>query len=297
VQFWEGYFRAALPLSRFLCDRVGEILFFGIEVAIYNRNSQMNAARISELLQPFLARCHSDASQSEAEEPAFLSAAQLQSISTYIDILQRWNSRINLTAIRDEEQIVTRHFGESLFAASNLFPRSNREGHGFSSEPALSEPSESKGANSTSHNEEGASAPEVADIGSGAGFPGIPIKLWAPHIHLTLVESNHKKATFLREATRVLTLTDINILNARAESISTKFDVVTLRAVERFETILPIAASLLAPFGRLALLIGSAQADGVRAALPALTWSDPYPIPASDSRILLVGKLQPEPRI
>jgi 16S rRNA (guanine527-N7)-methyltransferase len=141
---------------------------------------------------------------------------------------------------------------------------------------------------------EGASAPEVtpislADVGSGAGFPGIPIKLWTPHIHLTLIESNHKKATFLREVARALTLTDINILNARAESVRAKFDAVTLRAVERFETILPVAASLLAPSGRLALLIGAAQADHARNALPTLTWSTPCPIPASDSRILVIG--------
>jgi 16S rRNA (guanine527-N7)-methyltransferase len=243
----------------------------------------MNAARISELLEPFLSGCHSDASRSEAEEPASLAAAQLQYISTYIDILQRWNSRFNLTAIRDEEQIVTRHFGESLFAARYLFPRTNREGHGLSRADSISD-------------KEGALPPEVADVGSGAGFPGIPIKLWAPHVHLTLIESNHKKATFLREAARALTLTDVNISNARAESISTKFDVITLRAVERFETVLPVAASLLAASGRLVLLIGSAQGDAARKALPTLTWSFPNPIPASDSRILLIGRnSQPEP--
>jgi 16S rRNA (guanine527-N7)-methyltransferase len=253
--------------------------------SIYNQASRMNAARISELLQPFLTRCHSE----EHSEPASLAAAQLQSISTYIDILQRWNSRINLTAVRDEEQIVTRHFGESLFAAQQLYPKSNPEGHGLSSEPALSERSESKGADSTSHRE-GALAPEVADVGSGAGFPGIPIKLWTPHIRLTLIESNHKKATFLREVARALTLTDINILNTRAESIDAKFDLVALRAVERFETILPVAASLLAPSGRLALLIGAAQVDSARRALPTFTWSDPYPIPASDSRTLIIGE-------
>jgi 16S rRNA (guanine527-N7)-methyltransferase len=249
----------------------------------------MNVARISKLLQPFLTGCHSEPARSGSDEPAFLSDTQLQSISTYIDILQRWNSRINLTAIRDEEQIITRHFGESLFAARHLFPRSNREGHGFSSEPALSERCEPKGADSAPNKQERAFAPEVVDLGSGAGFPGIPIKLWAPHIQLTLIESNHKKATFLREVFRALILTDINILNTRAESVTAKFDVVTLRAVERFESTLPIAASLLAPSGRLVLLIGSTQADRARSTLSALQWSDPCPTPASDSRILLVG--------
>src|SRR5579862_4858737 len=68
--------------------------------------------------------CPSEPAQA-GEEPASLSPAQLQDISTYIDLLQRWNARINLTAIRDPEEIVTRHFGESLFAAGHLFPKSS----------------------------------------------------------------------------------------------------------------------------------------------------------------------------
>ena len=83
----------------------------------------MHPARIAELLQPFLsAPCHSGSAKA-GEESGVLSATQLQSISTYIDMLLHWNARINLTAIRDEEEIVTRHFGESLFAARHLFPK------------------------------------------------------------------------------------------------------------------------------------------------------------------------------
>src|SRR6202011_2565971 len=92
----------------------------------------MNPARIAELLEPFIrARpssvaqskfdCHSEPAKA-GEEAAGLSPTQLQHISIYIDILIRWNARINLTAIRDPEEIVIRHFGESLFAASHLFP-------------------------------------------------------------------------------------------------------------------------------------------------------------------------------
>src|ERR1700735_921699 len=85
----------------------------------------MHPARIAELLQPFLPpapnRCHSEPAKA-GEESAVLSVTQLQSISIYIDILLHWNSRINLTAIRNEEEIVPRHFGESLFAARHLFP-------------------------------------------------------------------------------------------------------------------------------------------------------------------------------
>jgi 16S rRNA (guanine527-N7)-methyltransferase len=230
----------------------------------------MRPARIAELLEPFLTRpaissptpCHSSPA-SVGEEPAVLSLAQLQAISTYIDILLRWNVRINLTAIRDPEQIVTRHFGESLFAARHLF--------------APLATSAVKGV-------------AVADLGSGAGFPGLPLKLWAPDISLTLIESNHKKAAFLREVTRALTLTDVNILAARAEPITgISFDIVALRAVERFSAILPVAASLVAPVGRLALLISFDQLDQARASLPDLVWSQPEPIPLSRSRILAVA--------
>jgi 16S rRNA (guanine527-N7)-methyltransferase len=133
---------------------------------------------------------------------------------------------------------------------------------------------------------------EVADVGSGAGFPGIPVKLWAPEVSLTLIESNHKKATFLREVARALTLTYINIKNARAESLTgKKFDVVTLRAVEHFEETLPVAANLLDPHGRLALLIGSSQLPTAQGILPSMIWRKPMPVPASKSRVLLVGSL------
>ena len=269
----------------------------------------MNPARIAELLEPFLrtplasseTSGSSDTNHSEAPvsssaparsqpahpEPApserpVLSPTQLQHISTYIDILLRWNARVNLTAIRDPEEIVTRHFGESLFAASHLFPHDAHVGTG-----ALARPEPSRGGCPPAHS---ATAPTLADIGSGAGFPGLPIKLWAPQIAVTLIESNHKKAAFLREVTRALTLTDVNIQTARAETlIGSIYDVVTLRAVERFESVLVTAAALVAPAGRLALLIGTSQHQKARSSLPAFNWSEPVPIPHSRVRVLLIG--------
>ena len=90
-------------------------------------------------------------------------------------------------------------------------------------------------------------------------------------------------------------MTDINILNGRAEhldpSLRRSFDVVTLRAVESFATILPVAATLVAPAGLLALLISAPQLETTRAALPLAVWSAPVPIPLSQSRILLIGHL------
>src|SRR5580698_5055873 len=177
----------------------------------------MHIARIAALLEPFLEQS--------------LDPSQLDQISTYIDLLQRWNARINLTAIRKEEEIVTRHFGESLFLARHLFPKNVRDA-GLSvartllsanmnstqlpatpQSPIPSHPERNRAKSEANGMVESKdpypvsntlpqgvlstqSAPQVTDIGSGAGFPGIPLKIWAPQIHLTLIESNHKKTTF-----------------------------------------------------------------------------------------------------
>lgn len=213
----------------------------------------MQTDRIAELLTPFLGPAHQQS----------LTRDDLDHISMYIDMLLRWNSRINLTAVRGEEEIVTRHFGESLFVARHLFSRVEPD----------------------------ARRATLADVGSGAGFPGIPIKLWAPHLRVTLIESNHKKATFLREIVRVLTLADIDIKNARAEVLGEqKVDTVTLRAVERFESILPTAARLLKPTGRLVLMIGAAQVHTAKASLARFSWSDFAPIPDTRSSVVLIGR-------
>ena len=274
----------------------------------------MHPTRIAELLAPFL-------SPADAQR---LTPDALHNISTYIDILLRWNARINLTAIRDPEDIVPRHFGESLFAARHLFPtgglqeavgsnsaaeRRQNAAHGASrglDPPAEQAPEGRKrlplaadeapalDAAANAQRPTPAARPTVADIGSGAGFPGLPLKLWAPQISLTLIESNHKKATFLREVARALTFTDVDIQNTRAESLTgTTFDLVTLRAVEHFETILPTAATLVAPGGRLALLISSAQMESARTCLPHLCWTTPIPIPKSKSRLLAIAHRQP----
>lgn len=225
----------------------------------------MNSARIATLLEPFL-------------EPP-LPPSLLDQISIYIDLLQRWNARVNLTAIRKEEEIVTRHFGESLFMARHLFPTS------VARTPA---PANAGGAQTTPVN-----PPRVLDIGSGAGFPAVPLKLWAPHIHLTLIESNHKKAAFLREVARALTLTNINIIADRVESLAARpgfprSQVVTLRAVERFDAILHQAVAFLAPKATLALLIGVAQVPHL-ATLTTMNWQPAIPIPQSHTRVLSIG--------
>jgi 16S rRNA (guanine527-N7)-methyltransferase len=185
-----------------------------------------------------------------------LSEPQLKGISTFIDMLQRWNARINLTAIRDPEEIVRRHWGESLFAAQHLLTPGGTL--------------------------------DVADVGSGAGFPGLALALCAPAARVTLIESQQRKATFLKEAARALTLTNINVFAARAEAWNDTADLVTLRAVERFADVLPAARKLVRPAGRLALLIGNAQTPEARK-LAGFTWSEPLAVPQSRTRVLFVG--------
>ena len=210
----------------------------------------MDSARISTLLEPYLL------------EP--LTPAQLERISTYIDILLRWNSRTNLTSIRNPDDNVTRHFGESFFAAQTLFPTANPWGRpppsiqrspapqktpepphpptppiplktlvipterrnplsAGSAHPSIANlaritegsPStpQAPGAEATSAEAQRGAVPalDLLDIGSGAGFPGIPIHLWAPNLRTTLIESQQKKVAFLREVVRALTLTGIDV--------------------------------------------------------------------------------------
>jgi 16S rRNA (guanine527-N7)-methyltransferase len=252
----------------------------------------METARIAALLEPFL------------EQP--LVPSQLDQISTYIDLLLRWNARINLTAIRNEEEIVTRHFGESFFLARHLFPVSIEkachpersqdmsEAHVLaeSKDPCTSSlPALPQGILPAHSN-----PPRVLDIGSGAGFPALPLKIWAPQVHLTMIESNHKKTAFLREVARALTLTDVNVTTDRAEVLADRPDfpraeVVTLRAVEHFEKILPQAVAFLAPKGTLALLIGAAQIVHLTTRTTLMRWHPPIPVPQSSASVLSIGVL------
>ena len=227
----------------------------------------MDIARIAALLQPFL------------KQP--LAPAQLEQTSTYINLMLRWNARINLTAIRNEEEIVTRHFGESFFLARHVVQRSV----------------DRQGAEAPAQLQASAVVPQaptrILDIGSGAGFPALPIKIWAPEIHLTMIESNHKKVAFLREVARALTLTNVDVIADRAEALAARRDfpranIVTFRAVENFARTLTQAEALLIPNGCLALLIGISQAPLLKSAT-SVQWKHPVTIPQSNGRILSLG--------
>ena len=159
----------------------------------------MTPERISELLQPYIGLAVEPVEGAPIVAPDWLRIyAQL---AAYLGLILKWNARTNLTAIRSPEEIVRRHFGESLFVGTRL----GRCG-------------------------------TLLDFGSGAGFPGIPIQLMRPDVTVTLAESQGKKVAFLREAIRTLELT-AEVWAARVEAMpgERSFDVVTLRAVDDME--------------------------------------------------------------
>ena len=201
----------------------------------------MEIANIAVLLRPF----------------AELTEQQLAATSAYLNLLLKWNSRINLTAVRSADEVLRRHFGESFFAAQNLIKNDY--------------------------------AGTVIDLGSGAGFPGIPMAMYAPSAQVTLIESNTKKAAFLNEVVRTLGLKNAKVFNRRAEDNSERSELVVMRAVEKFESSVTLAAGLVSPEGRLAIMIGKVQIDHTQAILPKWKWREPVAVPESKSRVLLVG--------
>ena len=186
-------------------------------------------------------------------------------IHSYVEMLLVWNRKMSLTAVTDPVEIVRFHFGESIFALT-------------------------VGAISDGR---------LADVGSGAGFPGLPIRLARPSIHLTMIESNTKKCTFLREVSRRLNVDgDVRVLNSRMEDLPTpsaeeRFDFISARAVGDFDVLLDFARKFLAKKGRLVLWIGQEDAETLAAAHSVQwEWSDPILIPNSSRRNLLSGQLR-----
>jgi 16S rRNA (guanine527-N7)-methyltransferase len=174
----------------------------------------------------------------------------------YLDLLVRWNARTNLTAIREQEGILRRHFVESIACARSL-------------------PAEIR---------------SLLDFGSGAGFPGLPIALCRPEIAVTLAESQGKKAAFLREAVRTLDV-PVTVHSSRAETLARTFDCVTLRAVDNMDEAIVAASRLVVPGGWLAPLTTSAGAEGIQAITgQAFEWSPALGLPGDNDRILLIGR-------
>jgi 16S rRNA (guanine527-N7)-methyltransferase len=182
---------------------------------------------------------------------------QVLLIQKYIKILLHWNEKLNLTAIRDPLEILHRHFCESMFGVVAVPISFGR----------------------------------LADIGSGAGFPGIPMKILRPELDLFLVESNIKKGTFLAEVLRELELANARVLINRYEELSedlAPLDYVCSRAVGEFSPFLDWAASGGLSAGRVVLWIGGRDLEEARRS-PHWEWQEPIAVPQSLRRYLLVG--------
>jgi 16S rRNA (guanine527-N7)-methyltransferase len=187
-----------------------------------------------------------------------LSASQSDQVRIFIDVLLKWNHTLSLTTITDPHQILSRHFAESMFVAKYA---------------------------DFSHG-------RLADVGSGAGFPGLALKILFPDLEITLIEANSRKCAFLKEVIRALGLEHCSVHNGRLESLSTQsstFDFVTARALGQFDSLLEWAQTTLAPDGSVLLWVGSADAGHLRAR-PDWKWQVPVGIPGSDRRVLLFGQ-------
>ena len=171
-----------------------------------------------------------------------LSPTQLAQFETYAAELRRWNERVNLTAIVDESGIVTRHFLDSLRCARSW----------------------------------GMAPQSLVDIGAGAGFPGLPLKILRPELQLTLVESIAKKAAFLRHIVDTLALTNVEIVVARAEMAGRdpaqreRYDVAVARAVAELRILAEYCLPLCRIGGRFLAPKGARIENELQAALPAI---------------------------
>ncbi len=178
-------------------------------------------------------------------------------IRRYISLLSRWNERISLTTVTDPSEILRFHFGESMFAASAV--------------PIL--------------------YGRLADVGAGAGFPGIPLKLIIPSLQVMLIESNVKKAAFLSECIRDLDLSGVEVYRGRYEDFpayDAHFDFVTARALGDYSPLVKWSRAAIAPAGKLVLWLG--ERDSIEISREtAFKWRRPISVPGSNRRTILAG--------
>ena len=178
-----------------------------------------------------------------------MSIDQVDQLYQHFELLERWNKRMNLTTVESGPEMVIRHYCESLFFGVHL-------PGGFNS---------------------------IADMGSGAGFPGIPIAILRPDWRIILIESNQRKAVFLREATR--TLGNVVVRSARAEELAEKFDCLVSRAVAACDVLALIPH--LAP--KIGLMVGEDDIPALQVTR-VVAWAEPVRLPWGDRRICMFGE-------
>jgi 16S rRNA (guanine527-N7)-methyltransferase len=178
-------------------------------------------------------------------------------IRVYVDLLLRWNQKTSLTTVTDPTEILRFHFGESLLAVSTVPIRHGR----------------------------------LADVGSGAGFPAVPIRMVSERLSIILIESNQKKATFLMEVARALGLEHIDVRRSRMDSVSLnqeRVDFITARALGINDEFLNWAHNCLNSRGSVVLWLGASDADEI-SQKRGWKWADPIRIPQSIQRVILHG--------
>lgn len=182
-----------------------------------------------------------------------LSARQMEQVCLYLNLLLRWNEKVNLTAIRNPRECVTRHFGESMLLA-------------------VCEPVQGR----------------LLDVGSGAGFPVLPLKLLLPEIETTLLEPAGKKRAFLKEVVRACEMTNVSVRPDRLEdfSASETYRSITMRAVGM--DWVEAAAAHLEPSGRLHLWLSRPQIAEIKTSL--LKMRRIIEVPGSRDRLIWIGE-------
>jgi 16S rRNA (guanine527-N7)-methyltransferase len=174
-----------------------------------------------------------------------LTPAQLSAFERYRQELLAWNERVNLTGITDPAEIVTKHFLDSLSI--------------YLAWPANLPPN-----------------PTLIDVGSGAGFPGLPLKIALPYLRVTLLEATAKKTAFLQHMIELLALTDVTVLTARAEEVGRqpqhrqRYDMAVARAVSALPVLAEYALPLVKVGGWLIVQKGHHPADEIKQAANAL---------------------------
>jgi 16S rRNA (guanine527-N7)-methyltransferase len=183
---------------------------------------------------------------------------QVLQIQQYIKILLMWNEKVNLTAIRDPLEILHRHFCESMYAAEALSLTDGR----------------------------------LADVGSGGGFPGLPLKIIRPNLQVFLIESNLKKATFLAEVIRELGLSGAQVLVRRYGELGEEIaplDYICSRALGEFPAFLDWASSEQIAAKQVILWIGARDLPEIQN-IRSWDWREPIQVPHSLRRLVLVGR-------
>ncbi|AYC28382.1 16S rRNA (guanine(527)-N(7))-methyltransferase RsmG [Paenisporosarcina cavernae] len=216
--------------------------------------------------------------QTLAEKGIILSDTQIGQFKRYYELLVEWNEKMNLTAITELKEVYLKHFYDSISLAfySNL-----------------------------------SDVKTVCDVGAGAGFPSIPLKICFPHLHITIVDSLNKRITFLENLSKELQLSDTHFVHSRAEDFGQEgtyremFDLVTARAVARLSVLAELCVPLVKKGGQFIALKAANAKDEFEQAEKALTTLGveldtvhhfQLPIEESDRTIFLLNKVKATPK-